>query len=120
MAKTGVRAIRTLALNGFLAIISLLVLVPVLLMVSTALKAPGESTRNPGLIPREIDFTKFATVFRDADVPLLARNSMIITVATVLVLLFLSSLTAYAFDYGFSHFFSTSPHGVVHNKNLSS
>jgi ABC-type glycerol-3-phosphate transport system permease component len=97
MPKTGVRAIQAIALNGFLIVVSLLVLVPVFLMVSTALKAPGETTLNPGLIPREIDFTKFATVFRDAEVPLLARNSVIITIATVLLLLFLASLTAYAF-----------------------
>lgn len=91
------RVLQSIGLNAFLAIISFLVLVPVLLMVSTALKAPGESTLNPGLIPHKIDLTKFATVLRDADVPLLARNSLVITVSTVVLLLFLSSLTAYSF-----------------------
>ena len=38
----------------------------------------GETDTNPGPIPRQIDFTKFADVFWTANVPQLALNSLIV------------------------------------------
>ena len=91
------RALQSLVLNAALIVLSVVVLVPIFLMVSTALKAPGESDRNRGMIPERVDFAKFAEVWVDARVPMLARNSLIITVGTVVVLVLLASLTSYAF-----------------------
>lgn len=88
---------RKLALNFLLFGASLLVLYPWLIAISTALKATGESTRNPGLIPQEIDLEKFVEVFWAVDFPRLALNSIVITGSTVIIVLLLASLAAYAF-----------------------
>jgi ABC-type glycerol-3-phosphate transport system permease component len=88
---------RGLTLDGVLILLSLLMLYPWLLAISTSLKAPGEATRNPGLIPDRIDLAKFIDVFWTADIPRLAFNSVIITGVTVTVVLLLASLAAYAF-----------------------
>src|SRR4051812_3361248 len=85
------------ALNLILMIISFIMILPWLVALSTALKAPGESQINPGLIPQQIDFSKFVTVFWKANVPVLAVNSIIVTGATVIIVLLLSSLAAYGF-----------------------
>ena len=91
------RRATAVALNGLLLVICFLVLTPMLLALSTALKAPGESYVNPGLIPRRIDFTKFVDVYYAVNLPVLALNSLIVTTATVSLLLLLASLAAYAF-----------------------
>ena len=86
-----------LALNGALILMSLLMLYPWLLAISTSLKAAGEASRNPGLIPEVIDLGNFADVFWTVDFPRLAFNSIVITSTTVVVVLLLASLAAYAF-----------------------
>jgi ABC-type glycerol-3-phosphate transport system permease component len=92
------RRIQSFILNTILSAVTLVYLVPMLYLVSTALKEPGESFTNPGLIPNRVDFTKFPEVWRQVDVPLLAGNSLIITASTVLLVIFLGALAGYAFS----------------------
>ena len=80
-----------------LLVASLSMLLPIFLMIVTAIKAPGESQLNPGFIPRQIVFSNFVDVFEQVNVPLLARSSIIITTSTVIILLLLGSMAAYAF-----------------------
>src|SRR5258708_4609411 len=96
---SGVRAkyLRSGALNGVLTLVSLLVLVPIFMMITTSLKAEGETTFNPGLVPQAIDFTKFGKVWYVVDVPRLALNSLVITLATIALVLWLGSMASYAF-----------------------
>lgn len=89
-AKAGV-------LNAILLAISFIMLLPWILVVSTALKANGETTFNPGLIPQQIELGKFADAFWQANMLQLGLNSIIVTASTVVLMLFLSSLAAYAF-----------------------
>lgn len=84
-------------LNVVLIVLSLMMLYPWLLAISTAIKAPGEANRNPGLIPEQIDLAKFIDVFREVDFPRLAFNSIVITGVTVVIVLLVASLAAYAF-----------------------
>jgi len=88
---------RNLALNILLIAFSLLMLYPWLIALSTSIKATGESGRNPGLIPEQIDLGKFVDVFWAVDFPRLAFNSLLITGSTIVVVLVLASLAAYAF-----------------------
>ena len=88
---------RVLVLHLLLSLFALAMIYPWLIAISTALKAPGESTQNIGLIPWHVDLAKFADVFVRADVPRLAFNSIVITGATVALVLLLASLAAYAF-----------------------
>ena len=84
-------------LNVILIIISTVMIIPWLVALSTALKAPGETLMNPGLIPQQIDLGKFVEVFWQANIPVLAMNSMIVTGGTVFGVLLLASLAAYGF-----------------------
>lgn len=85
------------ALNGVLMLVCLLMLYPWLLAISTSLKGQGEAGRNPGLIPERLDLGKFVDVFWQVDFPRLAFNSLVITGTTVVLVLVLASLAAYAF-----------------------
>ena len=80
-----------------LSFLALLMIYPWLIAISTSLKAPGESMQNLGLIPRNIDLGKFVDVFIAVNVPRLAFNSLVVTGGTVILVLFLASLAAYAF-----------------------
>lgn len=88
---------RAVAIHIVLSALALVMLYPWLLALSTALKPTGESTQNPGLIPRAIDLAKFADVFVSVDFVRLAFNSVVITGTTVALVLLLASLAAYAF-----------------------
>src|SRR5438477_12897535 len=91
------RQLNVILVNVALLVICFLMLIPWILALSTALKAPGETAFNPGLIPQHIDLAKFVDVFVRADVGRLALNSLIITGSSVVLVLFFSSLAAYAF-----------------------
>lgn len=78
-------------------VLSVIMIFPWLVALSTALKAPGETNTNTSLIPRQLDVSKFAEVFQMADFGRLALNSLIITGCTVLLILFFASLAAYGF-----------------------
>jgi raffinose/stachyose/melibiose transport system permease protein len=95
--RQAMRDPRKLALNVLLISLSLVMLYPWLIAISTAIKGTGESGRNPGLIPEEVDLGKFVDVFWAVDFPRLAFNSIIITGTTVFIVLALASLAAYAF-----------------------
>ena len=88
---------RVLVVHLLLSLFALAMIYPWLIAISTALKVRGESTQNSGLIPWHVDLAKFADVFVRADVPRLAFNSIVITGATVALVLLLASLAAYAF-----------------------
>lgn len=88
---------RQLLLHLVLTAAAIVMVYPWLIAISTSLKAPGESNQNQGLIPRVIDLGKFADVIVEVDFPRLAFNSVLITGATVALVLLLASLAAYAF-----------------------
>ena len=71
------RQLNVILVNVALLVICFLMLIPWILALSTALKAPGETAFNPGLIPQHIDLAKFVDVFVRADVGRLALNSLI-------------------------------------------
>jgi len=77
-------------LNLLLIGLSLLMLYPWLIAIGTSLKAPGESGANPGIVPQQWDVAKFGEVFWAVDMPRLALNSVLITGATVALVLLLA------------------------------
>lgn len=97
VSRSQERGLRSGALNVLLTLISVIVLIPVFMMVTTSLKAEGETTFNPGLIPHQIDVLKFGKVWYVVDVPRLAVNSLIITIVTIVLVLLLGSMASYAF-----------------------
>ncbi|MBI2939585.1 MAG: carbohydrate ABC transporter permease [Chloroflexi bacterium] len=91
-------SLRLVGQNVALTLVCLLFLVPVIHMISTSLKGDMESYANAGLIPWTIDVAKYATVWQQTNVPLLGFNSLVVTTATTLLVLFVGSLAAYAFS----------------------
>ena len=90
--------VQTILLHSALLFISVIFIYPWLIAISTGIKEPGEASTNFGLIPWEVDIVgNFVHVYHTAKVPLLAFNSLLITVVSVVAILFLSSLAAYAF-----------------------
>jgi ABC-type glycerol-3-phosphate transport system permease component len=92
------RPIQRVILHSMLMVVSFLFLFPMLYMVSTAVKAPGETMINPGIIPHSVDLAKFVDVWQRAGVVRLGLNSLFITVSTVGLVLLLGSLAAFAFS----------------------
>jgi ABC-type glycerol-3-phosphate transport system permease component len=96
MPRKLAKGLTRLAKHVVLAVASAFFLVPIWHMIATSLKAEDETLTNPGLIPRTIDLAKYADVWREANLMRGGLNSLIITSTTVLGVLTLASLAAYA------------------------
>jgi multiple sugar transport system permease protein len=79
-----------------LGMIFVVLLSPLVLMLFTAFKTPAETEIwPPTIIPRDIDFNAFADVIFNSNIPLAILNSLIISLATVAIVVVASTLTAY-------------------------
>jgi multiple sugar transport system permease protein len=73
-------------------------LLPFFWMVSTALKTPAEAIEYPPTwIPKDAQPSNFGQVFRKIDLPRYFLNTVVITLGTLLGILFTGMLAAYAF-----------------------
>ena len=98
MSKSTRRILTGIGLHSALIFFSALFLIPLLYIVLTSFKAPGEHLTNAGLLPETWEFAKYIAVFDKADVATTGKNSFIITVLTTVIGLFLSALAAYGFS----------------------
>jgi multiple sugar transport system permease protein len=101
-AKVGRRQWRTHAISAirYAVLIAggLVMILPFLWMLSTALKAPGSVlTTTPQIIPRDPTLESFRVVFDVVPLGRMFLNSVFVTTATVLAQILTSSLAAYAF-----------------------
>ncbi|MCW6509010.1 carbohydrate ABC transporter permease [Lichenifustis flavocetrariae] len=78
-----------------LGLVLLLWMVPEAYMVSIAMRAP-ETVFDPTLFTWPLTFDNFVTVIKDNPLPSFFLNSLIVTVATVILVLAVSSLFAFA------------------------
>jgi raffinose/stachyose/melibiose transport system permease protein len=98
MSKRTRELLRGIGLHTVLILISLLFLFPLAYILTSSFKESGEHLHNVGFWPQVWDFAKYPRVFEQANVALTGVNSLIITVATTVIGLFLSALAAYAFS----------------------
>ncbi len=98
MSKKTRRILTGIGLHSALIFFSALFLIPLLYIVLTSFKAPGEHLTNAGLLPETWEFAKYITVFHSADVATTGKNSLVITVTTTILGLLLSALAAYGFS----------------------
>ena len=82
--------IRHYALTGFTALVTLIVLMPLVWMVSVSFMAPGEAAAfPPPLFPSEPTLENYRTLFSDYGIGRYLVNSILVsTLATILALLF--------------------------------
>ncbi len=92
MTRTGVNS---LAIHLGLGLVLLLWMVPEAYMVSIAMRSP-ETVFDPTLFTWPLTFDNFITVMRDNPLPAFFLNSLIVTIATVLLVLVVSTLFAFA------------------------
>lgn len=86
----------TLAAHGVLILWSLVVLLPVWTMLINSVKPKREIFRNPFGLPSEITFDGYINAWTAGKFDLYFRNSLIVAVVSLVLILFVGSLAAYA------------------------
>ena len=85
-----------LAVYLLLGVWALIVLFPLYTMIANSLKRQKEIFRNPFLPPWPFEFDGYTTAWSDGRFDLYFRNSLFVTVISLLFIVFLGSLAAYA------------------------
>ncbi len=85
-----------LAVYVILGVWALIVLFPLYTMIANSLKRQREIFRNPFLPPWPFEFEGYMTAWSDGRFDLYFRNSLFVTVVSLLFIIFLGSLAAYA------------------------
>lgn len=100
------------ARSGFLAVASLIVLIPIVYMALASVKTVPDFYGNPYGLPSEWAWENYARAWKDAHISVTLPNTIMVTAASVLGSTFLSSLIAYgisnkkkAFSMGLYTFF---------------
>lgn len=87
----------SILLNVFLALGSILMLIPFVWMILTSLKSPAELAQfPPSFFPEEWLFSNYADALKAAPFDLYFRNSLIISIGHTLITLVLGSMAGYA------------------------
>ncbi len=84
-----------LLLEFILLLASLLVVIPLLVVIFGSLKSQAEAMRFDLALPSELHLENFVKVAQKGNVPLAFKNSMIVTVAVVLVVTLCTSLSSF-------------------------
>ncbi len=96
--RTGTSTWRNRWLYAFLAVAVALWIVPLIWMLSLSLSSNDALVTNTtSLLPVEFTFSNFATLITSGQTPRWLLNSTIVTVATTVLTLILSSMAGYAF-----------------------
>jgi len=87
-----------LAVHGILIAYTLIALVPVLLVIANSLKPAGDIFTSPFSLPtpHHHDFSGYNTVWTQSHFTTYFTNSLIVTLASVFLVVLLSAMTAYA------------------------
>ena len=87
-----------LGIHGLLLLYTCIALGPVLLVIANSMKAPNEIFNHPFALPKPstLDFVGYSTVHDTSHFDVYFRNSLIVTVVSVLAVVGLSAMAAYA------------------------
>lgn len=89
--RTGLRALLTLVLVAY----ALTILYPIFLMLITSLKSTADIFRNPFGLPKTLDLGHYVKVLTISNYPRYFLNSIIVTVASNLLVVVLTSMAAF-------------------------
>lgn len=85
-------------LYALLLVLGINMLMPMIVLISTSLKSYDEMLLHPtGILPSNVTFGAFVTVFRENPFFLYLRNTLFITTVMVLASVFTSAFVAYGF-----------------------
>jgi raffinose/stachyose/melibiose transport system permease protein len=82
----------------FLIIFAALIVYPLLWMINQSLKISSEMYTNPWGLPQKIIFENYELAWTRANMGIYLTNSLRVTVITVILILIVASLSAYAFS----------------------
>ena len=88
----------SLGLHFALATISFLFLLPIIVVIRNSFASYRELRDNPFFVPTAIDFRGYLDVWERANIPNSGLNTIVITGTTVLLVLLLGSMAAFAFS----------------------
>ncbi len=88
----------SVGLHSALAIISFLFLLPIIVVVRNSFASYRELRDNPFFVPTVIDIRGYLDAWERANIPNSALNTIVITGTTVLLVLLLGSMAAFAFS----------------------
>ena len=98
MSSRITRLLTSLGLHSALATISILFLLPIIVVIRNSFASYRELRDNPLLIPTHISFGRYIDVWERASIPNASLNTIIITGTTVLMVVLLGSMAAFAFS----------------------
>lgn len=89
---------RSKAIGGHLVLgfWSLMVLFPLWTMLTNSFKRRLDIYKDPFGLPKEWNFQSYTAVFQDGDFLVYFKNSLLVTLGSILIILFFGSLAAYA------------------------
>ena len=75
---------------------ALVVLFPIWTLIINSFKSKLDIYQDPFGIPPQINIESYLSVFRDSDFPIYFRNSFVVTIGSIVMILLLGSLAAYS------------------------
>jgi raffinose/stachyose/melibiose transport system permease protein len=79
-----------------LILMAIFALGPIVILTLNSVKSTAEIARNPIGIPQQVIFQNYADAWREGNYATTIRNSVILTAGTIVVVVFLAGLAAYA------------------------
>ncbi len=90
--------LRRLCLYALALLMAAFALFPLVIALGTALKSPGTATSDLSLFPAHPSWSNFSYIFTQTSLLTYAKNSVIVTASTLIVVLACASLAAYGFS----------------------
>lgn len=90
--------LRRLCLYALALLMAAFALFPLVIALGTALKPPGTATSDLSLFPAHPSWSNFSYIFTQTSLLTYAKNSVIVTASTLIVVLACASLAAYGFS----------------------
>ena len=90
--------LRRLCLYALALLMAAFALCPLVIALGTALKPPGTATSDLSLFPAHPSWSNFSYIFTQTSLLTYAKNSVIVTVGTLVIVLACASLAAYGFS----------------------
>ncbi len=87
---------RHIGSHVFLLLWSLIVIFPIWTMVVNSFKFKLDIYKDPFGLPKKWNFDSYGSVFRDSDFLVYFKNSLFVTVGSIIIVLILGSLASYA------------------------
>ena len=95
LGRSGREKLTNVILEVVLLLVGAFYLYPVFLICINSVKTPQEMAKSITALPKDIQWSNYADVFKDISYPMLLRNTILVTAIGVVGVIVISSLAAY-------------------------